>query len=185
LLQYYIITNKLKTLNKTLILESAFDGNAKLYIYLVFLFILCVPFIGIVRSYGITRVFAVFLFTLVLFIGISIFNLQKGIVKNSKGFYIGYFTWGKLVLKSSIHLFNLPVITLLKFQRKSRGAFRSVANPKFSVSFNSFEIYLLNEKHTVKRKILTLKHEEKANFAIDFISLHSQLRKEVYRPDHS
>lgn len=52
-----------------------------------------------------------------------------------------------------------------------------------SHGFNGFDIYLLNEKHTKKERIMSLKSELNSQKAIDFIILNTKLKHEVYNPD--
>lgn len=147
--------------------------------------VLCFPVVLFFKFQGITQFIAVIAFVAILFLALSIFCTKKGIVKDNQGIHIGYFSWNKLVYQDPIELLNLPVISLLKFRRKSRGAYTSFANPEFSVSFNTFEIYALNDKHTVKRKIISLTNEDKANATLDFLKTNSKLRHEVYSPKFS
>lgn len=170
-------------IRKQIILESAFKGNVKFYIYLFFLMTLCLPFVIIVKSYGMIQVLGVLFFSLILFVGISIFFIKKGIIKDGNGLQIGYFSWRKLIYTEPISLMNMQVVTLLNFRKKRREFHTDVTSPDFSVSSNSFEIYLLNNKHTVKRKVIVLNSEDKANAAMDFLSKHSKLRHEIYSPD--
>ncbi len=111
--------------------------------------------------------------------------MKKGMVMDNQGIYVGYFSWNKLIFKDPITLLNISAVSILKFKRRQRGAYLSVANPEFSVSFNTFEIYMLNEKHTTKNKILTLRNEEKAKQTIEFITRNSNLKHEIYSPDFS
>lgn len=171
-------------IRKQIILESAFKGNVKFYIYLFFLMTLCLPFVIIVKSHGMIQVLGVLSFLIILFVGISIFFIKKGIIKDGNGLQIGYFSWRKLIYKDPIAFMGFPAVTLLKFRKKSRGA-NIIYSPDFSNSIYSFEIYLLDNKHTVKRKILTLKDEDRANATIQFIAKHSKLRHEIYSPDFS
>ena len=180
-----MLGKKLNKFSKQIILESAFDVNVKLYIYLFFLIALCLPFIFIVKHRGIIQVLAIISFLIISFIAIAIFFMKKGIVKDQNGLHIGYFSWKKLIYKYPITFKNLNVITLLKIRRKSRGAFASISQPDSTVSFNSFEIHLLNDKHTTKHKVIALKKENKANETIDFLTKHSKLRHEIYSPDFS
>lgn len=145
---------------------------------------LCIPFVFILQFQGLTQILGVIAFLIILFFAISIFFIKKGIVKDNYGLHIGYYSWSKLIYKDPIAFMGLPAVTLLKFRKKSRGA-NITYSPDFSNSINSFEIYLLDNKHTVKRKILTLKDEDRANATIQFIAKHSKLRHEIYSPDFS
>ncbi len=120
-----------------------------------------------------------------LFVAVSTFLIKKGLVKNSEGLHVGYFSWGKLIIKNPIKFFNFPAVSILRRRRRERGAYLSIANPEFSTSFNSFEVFSLNEKHTKKNKIISLRSEKNANKALDFILENSKLRRETYSPDFS
>lgn len=170
---------------KHLILENAFDSNIKLYIYIFFLFPLGLSLVGVIESTGWIQVLAIFAFIVILFAGISVWIIKKGLVKNKKGIHIGYFTWEKLLFLEPIGILGKSSVSILKFKRRGRAAFTSIANSDFSEAFNTFEIYLLNEKHTVKEKVLTLKTQEKADSAISFMTEQSRLVFELYSPDFS
>ncbi len=179
------ISHKLKHEKKYLILESQFDSNYKLYIYIFFLFALGMPFIVIMKTYGLIRIVAIIGFIAILFLGVSIWFMKKGFMKNSHGLHIGYFSWGKLVFTEHIRLLNKPKVTILKFRKRERAGFVSIANPEFSQAFNAFDIYLLNEKHTVKKQVISFKSEKNAQLALNFLTSNSKLKHEIYSPDFS
>lgn len=95
----------------------------------------------------------------------------------------GIFVGKKLIFQRKIDLNNKPVFTILKFKKIQKFAFLTVANPDMSHAFNGFDIYLLNEKHTEKERIMCLKSELNSQKAIDFITLNTNLKHEVYSPD--
>ena len=143
------------------------------------------PFTLIIQYRGLIQLLAIFAFILILILAVSILKINKGIVIDQGKLYIGYFSWNKLFFKDPVEINNQQIITILRYKRRERGVYRSIANPEFTTSFNTFEIYLLNDKHTVKRKIITLKNEYKANAALDFIIKNSSLEHQIYSPDFS
>ncbi|WP_339838173.1 hypothetical protein [uncultured Flavobacterium sp.] len=50
-------------------------------------------------------------------------------------------------------------------------------------SYKSFEIHLLNEKHTYKKKIIALQNEEFNELAINFITENLKFNYENYSPN--
>lgn len=169
---------------KYLILKNAFGSNSKLYIYIFFLIILCGVFAVIAKSFGLIKIVSIVIFIVILFLALSIWFLKIGLVKNKYGISIGYFAWGKLLFTESIGILNNPFVTILKFKKRERAAYH-IANPEFSQSFNSFDIYLLNKKHTVKKEIISLNNEQKAESAISFLIENTKLKYEIYSPDFS
>ena len=146
---------------------------------------LCLTFAVAFESDGLIRIIAVLAFITSLFLAVSVFVMKKGLVIDNQGINVGYFSWGKLILKDPITTLNVSAVSLLKFKRRERGAYMSIANPEFSTSFNTFEIYLLNKKHTIKNKIITLRREENAISTIEFITRNSDFKHEIYSPDFS
>lgn len=76
-------------------------------------------------------------------------------------------------------------VSVLKFRRKQKFAFFTSANPDLSQRFNFFDICLLNEKHTRRQTVISLKNEENAQKAIGFLTANFNLKFEVYSPDFS
>tara|TARA_Y100000815_G_scaffold98141_1_gene86879 strand:- start:17615 stop:18139 length:525 start_codon:yes stop_codon:yes gene_type:complete len=168
-----------------IILENALDSNMKLYVYIISLFALCFPIVMIFNTEGLFIWIGVLLGIMVIGIAISIWTIKKGFIKTNKGTRICYFSWGVPIFMEAYGAPNKPVLSILKFKKRGRAAFVSVANPEFSEKFNAFCIYLLNEKHTQKKVVLCFKKEKNARLAIDFLLKHTSYREEIYSPDFS
>lgn len=120
---------------------------------------------------------------LVLIVLIATTFSKKGFVVIDKALYKGIFVRKKLIYCQKIDLNNKPVFAILIFRKIQKFAFLTVANPDMSHGFNGFDVYLLNEKHTEKERIMSLKSELNSQKAIDFITLYTNLKHEVYSPD--
>ena len=178
------------------ILEGAYRGNTKFYLYLIYAIIflplvVTLPQIMILNSFSHDgnsnmviwiRVFAIIA---LLAFAIILFPLKKGLYVNSSNLFVGYFTWAKLIHKQKIDLNQTKAVSILKFKRRERGAYMSVANPEFSTTFNSFEVYVLNERHTKRSLLISLKKEGNAKKAIEFVVQNTELIQEIYSPNFS
>jgi|GEM_PF-1784154 len=182
--------------NNHIILESAYNGNAKFYLYLIFA-VIFLPLVatfpqilisnsfGQDTSLGSTIWISVIAIIALIAFAIIIFPLKKGLYKGNSDLFIGYFTWGKLIFKQKLSLNKAKAVSILKFKRRERGAFLSVANPEFSTAFSSFEVYALNEKHTQRKILISLRKEINAKRALEFVKRNTALKEEIYSPDFS
>lgn len=126
-------------------------------------------------------IIALIIFLLLLLITI----LKKGLVKDTHQLYIGTFIFNTLLFKKRVDLRNKTCFSILKFRKSQKYAFFSAANPDAAHSFNTFDIYLLNEKHTEKDMLISLKKEKNSVLASDFISSFKHFKYEIYSPDFS
>ncbi len=166
-----------------LILDYVFSGHQKIHIY-IFALLGFVLLIGIIISSPVPiSIIAGIGLIVWVFIALTTIIIKKGFVHDKTGTHLGYFSWGKLLIKEPITLLDRPILTVLKFKRNQKLGFISAANPEFSESFNTFDIYLLNEKHTLKDKVIGLKSDKASKQAINFLTNHLPLRYEVYSPD--
>ena len=172
-------------MRERIILENTLNSNFRLYLYIFTLFTLVFPLAIIVMFNGFLRLVGVLGLVIILFFAISIWFLKKGFIKTERSVEIGYFSWGYLIFSVGFGEKNEPIISLLKFKKRERAAFRSIANPEFSESFNSFSLYLLNAKHTKKTEIISFKKESNAELALEFILKHTKYKREIYSPDFS
>jgi hypothetical protein len=118
------------------------------------------------------------LFGFILSILFSLLCLKKGLsIKNNSLFYC-YFLFKFKLFHKKINLENLTVFTILKFNKSLDyayyiGMYRTPTksiDQSMQYSYKSFEIHLLNEKHTYKKKIIALQNEEFNELAINFIT---------------
>ena len=166
-----------------LILENVFPSHQKVHLYVLFL----IPVGGFVAASiehsGVNQLWFIIASIVSLFLAASIIFSKKGFAKRKNGIVHAYYCWGKYVGNDKIEFNDRPVVTILKFKRRQKTGFISAANPDLSVSYNAFDIYLLNTKHTKKDKIMSLKSYEKAQEAIRFLTKYSSLKFELYSPD--
>ncbi|UAB82258.1 hypothetical protein INR76_05720 [Marixanthomonas sp. SCSIO 43207] len=168
---------------KHIILEDLFESHKKVHLYVLFLLPTAFFILGTIYKSGFTQVLFLFGLLIWLFLAISFIFVKKGLVKTDSGIHFGYFCWGRYVGKDKNKYLDRPTVTILKFKKRQKLAFISAANPDFSSSFNSFDIYLLNKKHTKKDKLIGLKNISRANSAIEFMTKNSDLKFELYSPD--
>ena len=113
---------------------------------------------------------------------ISIAFLKRGFVKIDSKFYRASFFYGKLFFKKQIDISQTPKLSVLKFLKSQKLAWFSVAKPDMASNFNSFEINILNEGHTKRIPILTLKDKNNIEKTIHFLTSNFDLKHEVYSP---
>ena len=141
--------------------------------------------LGIIHKTGWIQISFGFGFLIWIIFALSFIFIKKGLVKDNKGIHLGYYCWKKYVGRDKNKFSDRPIVTILKFKKKQKLAFISAANPDFSTSFNAFDIYLLNDRHTKKNKLIGLKDKLNADSAIEFITANSDLKFELYSPDFS
>ncbi|WP_034257680.1 hypothetical protein [Altibacter lentus] len=132
--------------------------------------------IGIITS--------IFFLMLTLFLLALIFS-KKGLQKKGENLYKTISIKGITLLKSKIKLSDRPAVSILKIKKQQKFAFVSSANPDQSESFNSFEIFVLNQRHTKRDPVIYFKNEENATKAIKFLTTEFRLKHEIFSPDFS
>ena len=108
--------------------------------------------------------------------------LKRGFVKINSELYTGSFFREKLILKKRVDLSNTPKVAILKFKKAQKLAWVSIANPDLATEFNAFEINFLNDRHTKRKPILTLKKEANIEPTIKFLTENFDLENEAYSP---
>ncbi len=168
---------------KRIILEDRFTAHQKisllLYIgapFIIFIFFLMTMDLNYKGFFLLA--FLILIYGLIICISFT----KRGFVKINLNLYRGLFFRGKLILKKKIDLKDKSKLSILKFQKSQKLAWFAAARPDLATTFNSFEINILNERHTVREEIITLKKEQSAEKAIDFLTLNFQLKNEVYCP---
>src|SRR5690606_4161245 len=104
-------------------------------------------------------IFVLLCLFLFIFLVVMVFSRRGLVVKNDM-LYIGVFYFNILIFKKHIDLSEWTKLSILKFRRKQKFAFFTSANPDLSQRFNFFDICLLNEKHTRRQTVISLKNEE-------------------------
>jgi hypothetical protein len=172
-----------KRMNK-IILEDRFTTHQKI----TFLIYIGAPFlIGIFSllnlNLNIKGFFILMLLLIIYSFLISISFSKRGFLKIKSDLYLGLYFLDKLFYKKKIDISKTPKIAILKFKKSQKLAWFSVAKPDLATEFNSFEINILNNKHTKREAIMVLKDEKNVKPAISFLISNFPLKNEVYSPD--
>ena len=129
-------------------------------------------------------------FEIAVVICVCLMILKKGILIENKFIYIGYYLFGLKIFKQKLETENMQIITLLKFIKSTNYNYekRHPSNvtrwePNLNYQSNSFQIFLLNENHTKKKKLLNLVKKENSDKAIEFITKNTNLKIEIYNPN--
>lgn len=170
---------------ETLLLEYRLTNHQKLILSLVPAILL----VFIVETFSVFLNFKGYLFVILcslffIFLVGRVFSRSGLIAKNNK-LYIGVFYFNILIFKKHIDLNDWTKISLLKLSRRQKLAFFTSANPDLSERFNSFDVCLLNEKHTRRLALTSLRNEDNAQNAIQFLNANFNLKFETYSPDFS
>ncbi len=122
----------------------------------------------------------------IVLIPISVLFSKKGLFHRNGHLYKGIYIGKILILKFQIKLIDFEAITILKFKkRKIYSSILVASHNGLSTKFNTFDIYLLCNRHTRKSKLISLSSLDICNDAINFIQTYSNLKFEVYSPDFS
>ncbi|TMM28681.1 hypothetical protein FDT66_13850 [Polaribacter aestuariivivens] len=114
---------------------------------------------------------------------ISIAFLKRGFLKKNSNLYKGSFFLGKLFFKTRIDISEKSRIVVLKFRKSQKFAWFSDAKPDLAFEYNSFEINLLNARHTKRKPILDLKKKENVEPITKFLTSNFGLKFEKYNPN--
>ena len=168
---------------ENLILEDIFSTHQKIHI-----FALVSPILAFVIELSEVRLnwigILFLLFFLFIFLAVMGFAFsKKGFQKSDGKLFKARFFQGKVLSRKTIDLVDRPVVSILKFKRSRKFAFFSAAKPDLASTFNSFEIYVLNDRHFKRDLLMRLTSEEKAVEAVEFLSSDFLLRHEVYSPN--
>ena len=128
--------------------------------------------------------YLIFILSLLLFFYlISLAFSQKGLIKKGNKLYRAKFFNGITLYKNKVRLNDRPVVSILKFKKRQKYAFFSAAKPDLDKSFNSFEIFVLNDRHIKRDSVMYFKNEESSRKAIEFLTTDFPLRHEVFSPN--
>jgi hypothetical protein len=171
-----------------IILEERFTTHQKI----TFLLYIGAPFIigivGLIRmglnsNLNYKGYLALIIFLIIYFLLISIAFLKRGFVKINSNLYRGSFFRKKLFFKKRIDISKTPKIAVLRFKKSQKLAWFSAAKPDLATEFNSFEINILNDKHTKRESIIDLKKKDNVERTINFLTTNFDLKNEVFSPD--
>jgi len=149
---------------------------------LIILFVLCITWINKLSLAIFYRISV----SLVLLVAIgflfAVICHKKGFIKNDDGLYIAYSIFGFTLHKSLIDLTNYTDISILK-SRKKMAFEKSVRMEPDMIYYDFFyNIFLLNEYHTIKFNLISTINEQKAKEIVDFITINSHLKNKNYKP---
>lgn len=125
---------------------------------------------------------AAFFLTLTLYL-LGLAFSKKTLIKKESKLYKGKSIFGILLTRRKIKLNDRPVVSILKFKKKQKFAFVSAASPDQADAFNSFELFVLNEKHTQRDSVVYFSKEHSAEEAVAFLTQDFPLRHEIFSPD--
>ena len=114
---------------------------------------------------------------------LAVFFSKNGLVYEGENIYTGVFIGKILLLKNRINLSDKSFCSILKFRKSQKYSFFTAARPDLAHEFNAFDIYLLNDRHTKKLRILSLKKESNSKIAVQFIEDNTNLKYEIYSPN--
>lgn len=159
-----------------LILEYRLTNHQKLVLSLVPAILLFFITEMLLHSLNFRGYLFVFLCALLFIFLIGIIFSRRGLVSKDNKLCLGVFYFNTLIFKKKIDLNEWTKISILKFNRRQKLAFFTSANPDLSEQFNSFDVCLLNNKHTRRRVLISLKNEENAQNAIRFLKKKFQFK---------
>ncbi len=171
-----------------IVLEGRFTTHQKLVILLGIgspLLIIILTLLIKLPAYNFIGYFVLLFFLSIYSVLVAIAFMKRGFYKKNSKLYKASFINKKVILKSKIILTNKPKLSILKFKKYQKYAWFNVANPDMTSEFNSFEINILSENHTIREPILFLKNENNANNAVTFLTENFSLENEIFSPDFS
>jgi hypothetical protein len=166
-----------------IILEDRFSTHQKI----VFFIFLELPLINFLASFF--KNFNALNFLFIILIGLLTlsvlgFSLIKlGFIEDHGKLYLGNFLCGKLIFKEKVKLKNKPKLCILKFKKRQRLGFMSSAKPNMCEEFECFDVNILNENHTKRNNIISLKEETNSQKAVSFLTTKFHLKHEIYHPN--
>lgn len=171
-----------------IILEDRFTTHQKI----TFLLFIGAPFVigivallrmGLKSNLNYKGYLALIIFLIIYSLLISIAFLKRGFVKINSNLYRGSFFRQKLIFKKRIDISKTPKVAVLKFKKSQKLAWFSAAKPDLATEFNSFEINILNDKHTKRESIIDIKKKDSVERTIYFLTTNFDLKSEVFSPD--
>ncbi|GAA3512521.1 hypothetical protein GCM10022393_27860 [Aquimarina addita] len=133
------------------------------------------------EHYSISTFFLVILFPISIGILVMLF-CKKGILIKNGNLYKTQFFFGKVLKKKQLSLDRITDISLLSFNGTQKFAWSSMAKPDQGYEVKRYELYLLNENHTVKLFLISTSKKELAVDSINIIAQELGLVHSVYNP---
>lgn len=170
---------------ESIILEYRFNNHQKVILSLLPALLIFLIFEMSSVSLNTKGFLFVFLCSLLIIFLIGRVFSSRGLIAKNNKLYIGVFYFKVLFFKKQIDLKEWTKISILKFNRRQKFAFFTSANPDLAERFNAFDVCLLNNKHTKRLKLISLKKEVNSQNAIRFLNTNFSLKYETYSPDFS
>jgi hypothetical protein len=108
---------------------------------------------------------------------------KKGLIIDQDGLNNAHFFNKYCIYKRKIYLTNKSKISILKLRKSQNLSSIGIIYPSSSHSFNRFDVYALNDKHTIKQEIVALHSLEKAEQTVEFLTKYLKLKLEIYSPN--
>jgi len=170
---------------KKIILESVFSTHQKIHLSIFGILFIAMTILSAMNLQNL-RVLLLFLIGLSgSFIYVAVTFSKKGFLFKNNDLYYGIFYRNYLLKKRKLDIKENTAFAVLKFKKRQKYAFFTAANPDLASEFNAFDIYLLNEKHTQKEYLISLKNEDHSFKAVSFLEENTGLKFEIYSPDFS
>ena len=166
-----------------LILEDRFTTHQKI-VFFIFLELPAINFIAsLFKNISILNSILILLICSFVLGALGFSLLKLGFIEDHGKLYLGNFLFGKLIFKEKIKLKNKPKLCVLKFKKRQRLGFMSTAKPNMCEEFECFDVNILNENHTKRDNIISLKKETNSQKAIKFLTSNFPLKYEIYHPN--
>ena len=172
-------------MEKQIILERNLDFNQFKNVIISSFVCLSLFMVSIKHELSTLKVF----FGLVLFILVMLLFLKKGlVVGNRRSLSVGFFLFGVLLKTNNVDTKMMLSFSILTFRKHpnynytKQPTFLSRWEPNLNYQAQSYELYLLNESHKIKRKVITLMKEESSAKATEFMEAFSNFNFETYNP---
>jgi len=121
-------------------------------------------------------------FSIPLIFYLIISNIRIVFLHDNNQILKGFALFNQCFYKKQINLINWKKITILNSKKSLSNSHKGNGH---EVYFHTYDLTLLNEKHTKKKRIIIFDNAESAEELITFFTNHSSLKREIYCPDFS
>jgi len=162
-----------------IILERNLDFNQFKTLFIVNF--MSIAFLFIAIKLGAAILLVLILVSFIMFLT-SLLIIKKGLTRDHNKLFLGYFLFGLLIRKKEIDNTGMNIITQLIYRKSTNYNYSTKWEPGFRYKEISFELYFVNENHTVKKKIIELTREDNSKKAIDFLLLNIKATFQKFSP---
>lgn len=170
-------------MGKKIALEAAFSLHQKIMLIGFSSIILKILSELLAINLNVTGYVVLFSFSLLFLFLMALAFSKKSLIKNGEKLFKAKSFLGFTLFKRKVDLSERPIVSILKFRKRQKFSFVSAASPDQSESFNSFEIFVLNDRHTKRESVFYFKKEENAKLAVEFLTNDFPLKLEVFSPN--